>query len=94
MGSPIDSRYRHPDRPLSAGDRFRLPDSPVEVVAIGANARPVELRVSFDLPLDSRSLCWAAWSPDGFVPFTPPPVGQSVTLRSSSFSERLSFRYP
>jgi hypothetical protein len=45
-----------------------------------ASGQPSEALVVFREPLESSRLIWMQWRGQGYVPFTPPPLGESTTL--------------
>lgn len=63
-----------------AGFSVELGDSRFEVMAATEDGRPRRVHARFAEPLESRSYRWVAWRRDRFVAFTPPQVGESVTL--------------
>jgi hypothetical protein len=76
---------RSPSRPLGVGTRIVLDGMTVEILAVGADGRPATARMRFDVPLEDRSLYWAAWDGRGYAPFVPPAVGATVTLPAWDF---------
>jgi hypothetical protein len=44
-------------------------------------------RYTFERELDDPRLVWTTWEDDGFVAFTPPPVGTPVTLEAVELVE-------
>lgn len=44
------------------------------------DGRPFTVRFRFAVPLEDPSLRWLQWKDNRFIPFTPPAVGQTVTL--------------
>ena len=76
---------RRPDRPFARGQRIRLDGVDVDIVDVTADGRPAEIVARFDRPLEDGKLHWAAWKKDGFVPWTPPPVGERIVLPAQSF---------
>jgi hypothetical protein len=50
------------------------------VVAVEEGGSPSHVTFTFDRSLDDPSLRWLAWKDGGFVPFTPPPLGQRVSV--------------
>lgn len=50
------------------------------VVSVDRKGQPVDLIFRFPVPLEDPSLRWITWKGRGFVPFTPPAVGESVVV--------------
>jgi hypothetical protein len=72
--------FRDPGRPLQVGQEIELPGMSARVVALTADGQPREAEFRFTVPLEDPSLYWLRWEGEGFVPFTPPAVGQRVEL--------------
>ncbi len=62
------------------GERVKLTGMTAEVTQLTDDGRPAEVRFRFDVPLEDPSLCWLCYRYDQFVPFTPPPIGQTVDI--------------
>jgi hypothetical protein len=87
---PLGCLFRDVERPLRAGDRFDLDGMIVTVVEVLEDGSPVEARFEFSLPLEDPSLRWIRWDDDRYVPFAPPPVGETVELPAAlSFFDRI-----
>ncbi|MCC6621816.1 MAG: hypothetical protein IT385_11210 [Deltaproteobacteria bacterium] len=73
---------RDPRDPMRVGHRVRLAGVDVEVTALTADGRPAATRWRFDRPLEDPTWTWLRWSdaPLGFVPWTPPAIGDRTTL--------------
>lgn len=67
---------------FAVGDRVTLSDLTIEVTATTPEGWLLESRWRFTRPLEDRDTIFLRWSDEtiGFVPFTPPPVGESTTL--------------
>jgi hypothetical protein len=78
---------------MSAGERFELTGMTVEIVRTDAQGGPVELEYTFSVPLEDSSLRWLRWEGEGYVPFKPPPIGQTVAL-APSYGPMDVFRRP
>ncbi len=76
------SYFRGPGHPLNVGDRIGLDRMTAEVLAVDEAGLPQEVAFEFAVPLDDLSLKWLWWDWDKrrYRPFTPPPVGDTVTL--------------
>lgn len=79
LGSAIERLVR--SAPFAIGDRVALTGVTVEVTAVTDDARPAETLWRFERPLEDPRHVWLAWSDEriGFVPFTPPALGETVT---------------
>jgi len=71
---------RAPDRPLHAGDLVPLGAWIVRVLE-DTDGRPTRFSVTFDRPLDDPALAFIVWRDGGLRAFSPPPVGQEVTVK-------------
>jgi hypothetical protein len=78
---------------MSAGQRFELTGMTVEIMRTDAHGGPVELEFTFSVPLEDSSLRWLRWEGEGYVPFKPPPIGQTVAL-APSYGPMDVFRRP
>jgi hypothetical protein len=77
--------FRSENEPFHSGSRVELPEVSVEVLSIGTDGLPTEVRFDFAVALEDTSLHWLRWNwkPVGFggyVPFDIPAVGETVTL--------------
>lgn len=68
--------------PFAVGDRVTLSDVVIEVTATTREGWLLESRWRFARPLEDPDTIFLRWSDEaiGFVPFTPPAVGERVTL--------------
>lgn len=78
-----DRLCRGEDRPMTLGQTVELTGMSVEVAAMTWDGRPAEAVFRFDKRLEDPSLRWLQWKDGGFVPFTPPAIGESVTVKAS-----------
>jgi hypothetical protein len=79
LGRLFRSRYD----PMRPGQRFELTGMTVQIARTDAEGNPVEFVHTFSVPLENPSLRWLQWEQDGYVPFVPPSIGNSVTLSAS-----------
>jgi hypothetical protein len=79
LGRLFRSRYD----PMHPGQRFELTGMSVEITRTDPEGNPVEFVHTFSVPLEDPSLRWLRWDTDGYVPFAPPPIGESVDLPPS-----------
>lgn len=83
FGDPWSTIARGRAHPFAAGDRVELAGMTVEILGV-AEGLPTVVRVRSDVPLEDPSLRWVTWQDDRFVPWAPPPVGQTVALPGRS----------
>ena len=72
--------FRSARDPLRVGDVVEMERMRVEVVGVDKAGQPTELLFRFAVPLEDPSLVWMTWEGRGYVPFTPPAVGETVSL--------------
>lgn len=70
---------------FEVNDRVFLSGLTVEIRALTGDGRPARARFVFDHPLEAREYLWLVWRDDGYVPFTPPAIGASVTIPALDF---------
>jgi len=76
---------RGPSRPFHAGDEVVLSDLRVRVREVTPDGRPAEADFTFAVPLEDPSLLWMRVRAGAeLVPWSPPPVGESLSLPSVS----------
>ena len=80
FAGPLSWLFRDRGHPLRPGDRIELTDLTVTVLEAGPGGDVLAVRFEFGVPLEDASLRWVRWEDDGYVPFTPPAVGQAVEL--------------
>lgn len=80
LASTPERMLRGPGHPFAVGDVVELSDLRVTVESITADARPAVVRFDFSRSLDDPSFVFITWYAAGFGDFTPPPVGETVTL--------------
>ena len=78
---PIGKLFYDPRNPTSVGDVVRLTGMTVEVTAITDDGRAQEAIYRFSVPLDDPSLRWLQWREGVYIPFNPPPAGESILVR-------------
>lgn len=77
---PFGLLVRGPSCPLRAGETVEVTGMRVEVIGADAERRPDRAVFHFDVPLEDESLRWLQYREGLYVPFTPPAVGETVTL--------------
>jgi hypothetical protein len=80
----LDTLYRD-DTPFRVGQRIELGDAIVEIVEVTNDRRPAEVSFHFDSELEDPSLRWLQWHQSIYIPFNPPPVGETVVLPAVVF---------
>jgi hypothetical protein len=65
---------------MAIGRQIELGFVTVEITAMTEDARPAEAAFHFSMDLQSPHFRWLQWSDEGYVPFAPPAVGETVTL--------------
>ncbi len=84
--TPGERGFRSEDFPMTRGQRINLTGLTVEVAEVTVDGRPTEVIFRFAKPLDDPSLRLLEWRGQGssgrYVPFTPPRVGETLTLPS------------
>lgn len=71
---------RKASAPMPEGTRVALDGVTVEVVGTLADGVPHRARFTFESPLDGPHLAFRRWDGRGLVPFTPPPLGETVLI--------------
>ncbi len=77
----IDWMYRDANEPFPS-QPFVRNGIRIEILERTDDARPATVSFRFPSPLEDSHWRWVQWTPDGFVAFQPPPIGQSVRLVS------------
>jgi hypothetical protein len=80
FGGLLGRLFRTADRPLPAGEEIVLSGLTARVAAVSSGGAPSEVIFRFALPLEDPSLVWLQWRGEGFASWTPPAIGQTVTL--------------
>ncbi|HET6584982.1 MAG TPA: hypothetical protein VFG69_16110 [Nannocystaceae bacterium] len=80
LSTTAERMLRSPRIPFAAGDRVAVSGMTVTVETITNDGRPQRVRFDFTVDLDDPSLLWLRWDVLGFVPWTPPAIGDSDTL--------------
>lgn len=78
---PGERLFWGPQRPFAQGEQVSTVDHQVRVTRITDDGRPLEVSFRFKVPLEHRSLRWFYARAGHMVPFTPPAVGQAVTVQ-------------
>lgn len=74
---------RGPSHPMYVGQRVVLSGMTVEVLALADDWQPARIRATFGVPLDDPSLLLLYVKDGRLVPYTPPAIGETVSLPSN-----------
>ncbi|HUQ01802.1 MAG TPA: hypothetical protein VM261_04865 [Kofleriaceae bacterium] len=87
----IDQMLRTPRRPFAIGERIALTGLTIEIETVdgAGHGRPLTVLAHFERPLEDSSLLWRRWDVVTYAPFSPPPVGASVTLPAADLGKML-----
>lgn len=78
---PAAQIYRHyATHPMPVGSRVSLEGLHIEITDATADGRPLAARFEFSVPLEDETMHWVQWRDGGYVPFSLPSVGDTVTL--------------
>lgn len=78
----LDELPRSREHPLKLGDVIELSAASVEVTAMTADNRPAEVTFRFRSVLEDPSYRWLYLTREGYFAFTPPAIGETVTVES------------
>lgn len=78
----LDALFRDRKHPFSIGDRVKLTGMTVEILELTNDNRPAKAAFTFLVPLEDPSLRWLQYKNGSFIPFIPPPIGQTVILQA------------
>ena len=70
---------------MHPGDKVELDTMVIEVLKV-FEGLPSAVSIRFLVPLEDASLSWFLWQNNGYVPFTPPAVGETVHIEGSRFT--------
>lgn len=82
VSTPMERMLRSPEHPLKRGEAIALDGMHVRVTALADDGRPAEAVIRFERALEHPSFLWLRWTDGGYVPFVPPPPGETVTLEA------------
>ena len=80
----LDSPLLSKEFTKQPGHTVRLGNVIIEVLEV-YNGLPSKAQFRFKLPLEDPSLLWFSWENGIYVPFTPPDVGEAVTIEGTPF---------
>ncbi len=75
-----ESFFRSPYEKIPLGTQVKLTGATIQVTALTKDGRPLQIRVTFDRPLEDTTLRWLQWdwSRQKYVPFRLPQVGETI----------------
>ncbi len=95
LQNPSSRLARSEARPFHVGQQLLQGDLRVEVREVSPDGRPLEVQMRFGRPLEDPVYVWRHWVGAQAVPFTPPPVGTTVTLPAADYAEAMfGFAFP
>lgn len=75
--------------PFTAGDRIALTGLAIEIESVTPDGRPHSVLAHFDTSIDDPARTWLRWQGHGYVPYSPPAVGEHETLPAIDFAKLL-----
>lgn len=75
--------------PFAVGDRIPLTGLEIEIESITPDGRPASALAHFATSIDDPARIWLRWQGHGYVPYTPPAIGQRETLPAVDFGKLL-----
>ena len=79
--SGLGRLFRNEDNPLPIGEPVKIARMTATVLERQAD-RPTRVAFRFEVPLEDPSLRWLCFREGQYVPWTPPAIGEEVTLKS------------
>ena len=70
---------------MKSGQMVKLNDINIEILEI-MDGLPSAANFRFTVPLEDESLIWFCWENGTYVPFTPPEIGEAVTIEGARFT--------
>jgi hypothetical protein len=89
---PLSRVFRSPSLPMKPGEQIQLSDLTVRVLSMSTHGTPQQVSFSFRRPLHDPAHLWVIWKERGFASFTPPPVGQTITLPAIDYQVALGMK--
>jgi hypothetical protein len=83
FAAPFDDVFRGPSHLLTKGEVIRLTGMTAEITDVLPDGRPAAVEFRFPVPLTDPSLRWLQWKDNQYESFTPPAVGERVTIPGS-----------
>ena len=86
LATLLDGVFRDTSNPFAQGERIDLSGLSITITDVTSGGRPLEASFTFAVPLEDPSLRWfEARSGGGFNSFTPPGVGNTISLPAVEF---------
>ena len=82
----LDNRPLGKEYAMEPGQIVRLNNAVVEVLEVSNNGLPSKAQFRFKSPLDDPGFLWFRWDNGTYVPFTPPKIGEAVTIEGAPFT--------
>jgi len=70
---------------MSGGQKVELKDMTIDVLEV-EEGLPSAVKFRFSVPLEDASLVWFHWQDNGYVPFTPPAIGETINFEGARFT--------
>jgi hypothetical protein len=86
MFQQMDRTFRDDRYPFVPGQEIHLDGLSIEIPAVTPDGRPAEAVFRFSVPLEDASLMWLQWYHDTLIPFSPPPVDETICLPAPKLS--------
>lgn len=80
LDRPFDRLYRDRHHPMQVGDKVFVGTALVEITQVDERGAPTQAVFRFMWPIGSKVLRFVVFDGGRYVPFTPPDVGQELTL--------------
>lgn len=80
LDRPFNRLYRDAEHPTSPGQKWFTGVAGVEIEAVDARGAPTRVLFRFLAPLEDPRWVFVRFEAGRYVPFAPPPAGESVTL--------------
>src|SRR6185369_3906930 len=87
MSLASERMQRSAANPMPVGYTVTLSGMAVEVTAVTEDRRPKEIDARVESSLEDPSLVFLQWTPDGYVPFVVPKIGDTVSLPAVDFTK-------
>ena len=86
LATLLDGVFRDTSYPFAQGERIDLSGMSITITDVTSGGRPLEASFTFAVPLEDPSLRWfEARSGGGFNSFTPPAIGDTISLPAVEF---------
>jgi hypothetical protein len=80
-----DRVFRSDRYPMTLGEKVQLSDMSITISELRPEGNPAAAVFAFREPLESPRHVWLAWDQNGCRSFSPPRVGETVTLGAIDF---------